>query len=138
MMTTRAVTSSPTVDARFVRPGGAATPLRRGRSDPTPRVFADRRRDAIALTWDLTVHQLHQAFGRCVAAPSTEALDDVMSQELARTRLAAARYAVDDIQAALRRMAHGTYGICQQCGCSITAHRLQGSPTAQRCATCQV
>jgi RNA polymerase-binding transcription factor DksA len=138
MMTTRAVTSSPTVDARFARPGRAATPLRRGRSDPTPRVFADLRRDAVALTRDLTIHQLHQAFRRCVAAPSTEPPDDALSQELAQTRLAAARYAVDDIQAALSRMAHGTYGSCQQCGCSITADRLQASPTARWCAACQV
>jgi RNA polymerase-binding transcription factor DksA len=138
MMTTRAVTSSPAVDARFARPGRAGTPLRRGRSDPTPRVFADLRRDAVALTWDLTIHQLHQAFGRCVAAPSTEPPDDALSQELARTRLAAARYAVDDIQAALSRMAHGTYGRCQQCGCRITADRLHASPTARWCAACQV
>jgi RNA polymerase-binding transcription factor DksA len=138
MMTTRAVTSSTTVDARFARPRRAATPLRRGRSDPTSRVFADRRRDAVALTWDLTIHQLHQAFGRCMAAPSTEPPDDALPQELARTRLAAARYAVDDIQAALHRMASGTYGRCQQCGCRITADRLRTSPTVLWCAACQV
>jgi hypothetical protein len=57
------------------------------------------QRDAVALTWDLTVHQLHQAFSRCMAAPSTDLLDAGVSQELARTRLAAARHAVDDIQA---------------------------------------
>jgi RNA polymerase-binding transcription factor DksA len=96
------------------------------------------QRDAIALTWDLTVHQLHQAFSRCMAAPSTDLLNAGASQELARTRLAAARRAVDDIQAALSRMAGGTYGRCQQCGCMITAERLQASPTARWCAACQV
>ena len=59
------------------------------------------------------------------------------SQELARTRLAAARHAVDDIQAALSRMARGTYGRCQQCGQRITADRLQASPTARWCVACQ-
>jgi RNA polymerase-binding transcription factor DksA len=137
-MTTRAVTASPTVDVRLARPGRAVTPLRRGLSDPTSRVFADRRRDAVALAWDLTIHQLHQAFRRCVAAPSTDPLDDALSQELARIRLAAARYAVDDIQAALHRMTHGTYGMCQQCGYGITADRLRASPTARWCAACQV
>ncbi|MFI7426888.1 TraR/DksA family transcriptional regulator [Micromonospora sp. NPDC049836] len=137
-MTTRAVTSSPTVDASFAQSGRAGTPLRRGRSDPTPRVFADRRRDVVALTWDLTIHQLHQAFRRCVAAPSTEPPDDALSQELAQTRLAAARYAVEHIQAALSCMTDDTYFRCQRCGRGITADRLQASPTARRCATCQV
>ena len=137
-MTTRAATSSPTVYATFARPVHATTPIRPGRSDPSPRVFADMRRDAVALTWDLTVHQLHQAFARCLATPSTELLDASASQELARTRLAAAKHAVDDIQAALSRMVRGTYGRCQQCGCRITADRLQASPTARWCAACQV
>jgi hypothetical protein len=99
MMTTRAATPSPTLDATFTPPVHAATPIRRGRSDPSPRVLADMQRDAVALTWDLTVHQLHQAFGRCLATPPTELLGVSASQELARTRLAAAKHAVDDIQA---------------------------------------
>jgi RNA polymerase-binding transcription factor DksA len=136
-MTTRATTSSPTVDSPSTCSGHAITPIRPGRSDLSPRVFADMQRDAVALTWDLTVHQLHQAFARCLAAGSTE-LDAGASQELARTRLAAAKHAVEDIQAALSRMARGTYGRCRQCGCGITADRLQASPTARWCAACQV
>jgi RNA polymerase-binding transcription factor DksA len=92
----------------------------------------------MALTWDLTVRQLHQAFSRCMAAPSTDLPYVGASQELARTRLAATRHAVDDIQAALSRMACGTYGSCQQCGRIIAADRLRASPTARWCATCQV
>jgi len=133
-MTTQAATSSSTMDAIFARP---IQPIRPGRSNPNRQVFADMPRDAVALTWDLTVHQLHQAFARSLAAPSTELLDAAGSQEMARTRLAAAKHAVDDIQAALSRMAHGTYGRCQQCGRKITADRLQASPTARRCAACQ-
>jgi len=115
---TRTVTSSPTVDATFARPGCSATPLRRGRSDPTPQRFTALRRDAVALTWDLTIHHLHQAFGRCVASPATEPLDD--------------------IQAVLNRMAHGTYGRYRQCGCGITADRLRASPTTCWCDACQM
>jgi RNA polymerase-binding transcription factor DksA len=138
MMTTRAATSSPTVEAQFARPGHATTPIHPGRSDPSPRASADLQLDALALTWDLTIHQLHQAFARCLATPSTDVRDASASQELARIRLAAARHAVDDIQAALSRMARGTYGMCQQCGCRITADRLQASPTTRWCAACQV
>ena len=96
------------------------------------------QRDVVALTWDLTVHQLHQAFAWCLATPSTELLDAGASQELARTCFAAAKQAVDDIQATLSRMARGTYDRCQQCRCRITADRLQASPTARWCAACQV
>jgi RNA polymerase-binding transcription factor DksA len=137
-MTTRAATCSPTVDATFARPVHATTPIRPGRSDPSPRVFADMQRDAVALTWDLTVHQLHQAFSRFITAPSSDLPDDAASPELARIRLAATRHAVDEIHATLSRMADGTYGKCQQCGCTIAAERLRASPTARWCATCQV
>ncbi|MFF5289063.1 TraR/DksA family transcriptional regulator [Paractinoplanes globisporus] len=141
-MTTQAAPSSPTVDATFARPVHPttpirATPIRARRSDLAPPMLADMQRDAVALTWDLTVHQLHQAFADSLATPSTELLDAAGSQELARTRLAAARHAIDDIQAALGRMARGTYGRCQQCGQRITADRLQASPTARWCAACQ-
>jgi len=137
MMITRAATPSPTVDTPSTFPGHATTPTSPGRTDASPRV-AERQRDAVALTWDLTLHQLHQAFSRCMAAPSTDLLDAGAAQELARTRLAAARDALDDIQAALSRKACGTYGRCQQCGCMITAERLQASPTARWCAACQM
>jgi RNA polymerase-binding transcription factor DksA len=96
------------------------------------------RRDAVALTWDLTVHQLHQAFARCMTAPVSAAIDSAASHEVAQTRLNAARHAVDDIRATLCRMASGTYGVCQQCGCMIAAERMQASPTARWCAGCQV
>jgi hypothetical protein len=137
MMTTRAATSSPTIDAVFAVPAHAVTPVHAGQRKPPPSVFADGQRDAVALTWDLTIHQLHQAFARCLATPPTE-LPDTAANELARTRLAAAKHAIDDIQAALSRMARGTYGQCQQCESRIAAERLQASPTARWCAACQV
>ena len=135
-MTTLVANSSPAGDFPSTCPGHSATPIASGRSDASSHV-AHRQRDAVALTWDLTIHQLHQAFSQCMAAASTDILDAADSQELARTRLAAARHAVDEIQAALRRMACGTYGRCQQCDGNIAAERLQASPTARWCAACQ-
>jgi RNA polymerase-binding transcription factor DksA len=123
-MTTRAATS-------------AATPIRAGQWEPPSSAFGDVQRDAVALTWDLTIHQLHQAFARSLASPPTEPLDTTATQELARTRLAAAQHAIDDIQAALSRMARGAYGRCHQCNEKIAADRLQASPTARWCAACQ-
>jgi len=124
-MTTRAATS-------------AATPIRAVQWELPPSAFGDVHRDAVALTWDLTIHQLHQAFARSLASPPTEPLDTTATQELARTRLAAAKHAIDDIQAAVSRMADGTYGRCQRCDGTIAADRLQASPTARWCAACQV
>lgn len=44
---------------------------------------------------------------------------------------------VRDIDAALIRIAEGTYGICIDCESDITADRLHAYPTAKRCQPCQ-
>ncbi|MBX3609510.1 MAG: TraR/DksA family transcriptional regulator [Hydrogenophaga sp.] len=41
------------------------------------------------------------------------------------------------IDAALQRIADGSYGLCLQCGASIPAARLHAQPTAERCVDCQ-
>ena len=44
---------------------------------------------------------------------------------------------IRDIEAALLRIADGTYGLCTQCGNEIGHARLAAYPTAKRCLTCQ-
>lgn len=44
---------------------------------------------------------------------------------------------VRDIEAARRRIAAGTYGVCIDCGGEIGYDRLQAYPTAKRCIGCQ-
>lgn len=41
------------------------------------------------------------------------------------------------IDAALQRIADGSYGLCLQCGASIPAARLHAQPTAAHCVHCQ-
>ncbi len=41
------------------------------------------------------------------------------------------------IDAALRRVADGSYGLCVDCGTQIPAARLHAQPTAERCVGCQ-
>lgn len=41
------------------------------------------------------------------------------------------------IDAALKRVADGSYGLCVQCGASIATARLHANPTALRCVNCQ-
>lgn len=44
---------------------------------------------------------------------------------------------LQDIEAALARIAAGGYGICADCGDDIGRARLQAYPTARRCLPCQ-
>ncbi|MFO7324195.1 MAG: TraR/DksA C4-type zinc finger protein [Pseudomonadota bacterium] len=44
---------------------------------------------------------------------------------------------IGDIDAALQRIAHGSWGTCIRCGESIAAERLEAWPTAKRCLRCQ-
>lgn len=53
------------------------------------------------------------------------ALDEYETQELSA------------IDAALARIAAGTYGECLDCGASIAPQRLQAAPAALRCLHCQ-
>ena len=50
---------------------------------------------------------------------------------------AQARAAVDEIDAALAKIATGTYGICDQCGKPIPKERLRAIPYAALCVQCK-
>jgi RNA polymerase-binding transcription factor DksA len=91
------------------------------------------------MVWDLTVHRLHSAFGQCLAAQPGAAHHgpDPTATGLARVRLAATRAAIGDIQAALDRLAAGSYGICEGCGQPIAAERLRQVPAIRWCPSCQ-
>lgn len=43
---------------------------------------------------------------------------------------------IRQIQAALKRIADGTYGTCAKCGRSIDPKRLEALPTAVTCISC--
>jgi RNA polymerase-binding protein DksA len=44
---------------------------------------------------------------------------------------------LQDIEAALARIADGSYGVCSDCGGDIGRARLKAYPTAKRCLPCQ-
>ena len=44
---------------------------------------------------------------------------------------------LDEVEAALRRVADGTYGECIDCGEAIPRARLEANPGAARCVPCQ-
>ncbi len=43
---------------------------------------------------------------------------------------------LDDVNNALRKVAEGTYGLCERCGKPISEARLEAMPTARRCLDC--
>jgi DnaK suppressor protein len=45
--------------------------------------------------------------------------------------------ALEAIDAALERVADGTFGLCVSCGQSIASERLEILPAAARCVTCE-
>jgi DnaK suppressor protein len=58
--------------------------------------------------------------------------------EYTRTALiASSRQALSEIAYALRRMAQGTYGLCERCEVAIPAERLEVLPHTRCCTTCQ-
>ncbi|GAA0708842.1 TraR/DksA C4-type zinc finger protein [Dactylosporangium roseum] len=70
----------------------------------------------------------------------TELTDDTGDPAEDHTRvalLAATRQSVEQVSGALRRLADGTYGTCEQCGASIPRERLEILPHARFCMPCQ-
>lgn len=46
------------------------------------------------------------------------------------------RQHVENVDAAFRRLAEGSYGVCENCGRDIPAARLDARPFAERCVAC--
>lgn len=44
---------------------------------------------------------------------------------------------IEAVEAALRRIREGTYGVCEACGKPIGRERLEALPTAALCITCK-
>jgi RNA polymerase-binding transcription factor len=59
------------------------------------------------------------------------------ADELTIAQLAAVRLSLEEIDAALVRLDHGSYGICERCGRPIPAERLDILPHTRFCVGCQ-
>jgi len=57
--------------------------------------------------------------------------------EVRETILHGAQLALADVEAALDRMRHGTYGRCVHCGDQLPSERLEVVPQAALCMPCQ-
>ena len=88
---------------------------------------------------------LEREFGGIVDAARDVGADDEHDPEGAtlafeRQHVAAladaARTDLAEIEAALARLADGSYGVCQVCGARISAERLAARPAARTCVGC--
>ena len=95
----------------------------------TVRRLADLTGDfdeIVAASRDTNADDEHDPEGATIAFERSQ-LSTVVEQ--ARTRLT-------ELDAALRRVAEGTYGICERCGRPIPEERLEARPTARTCVSC--
>ncbi|MDR2127675.1 MAG: TraR/DksA family transcriptional regulator [Burkholderiaceae bacterium] len=84
---------------------------------------------------------------RANLAPSENTAGSVSQDELARLKnqtreVVNALTAMDAaelarIERALEQMADGTYGFCDECGCTIPFERLKIEPMTQHCVACK-
>jgi RNA polymerase-binding transcription factor DksA len=94
---------------------------------------------APATTWDSFRLLLEGQRADCVrqrdlaVAEAATSLPDPVAMRRAATLLRT----IDEIDAALDRIAEGTYGACVHCGVDIPAERLEFRPFAAGCVACQ-
>lgn len=72
-----------------------------------------------------------------VGAPDeVDSASDIVEQDLAVSLLGSATVTLEQIEAALQRMAEGNYGRCLECNARIPAARLEAVPYATCCVSC--
>jgi len=77
-----------------------------------------------------------QAPGQMTYGSQAAAASQVFEQQRDLALRERSRGELERIDAALRRLDEGTYGICSSCGGSIAAERLEAIPWAATCIDC--
>jgi DnaK suppressor protein len=82
---------------------------------------------------------LEEQRAECVHQRELALAETAMSlpDPVAMSRAARLALTIEEIDAALHRIAEGSYGRCQQCGVDIPAERLEFRPSAAGCVRCQ-
>jgi RNA polymerase-binding transcription factor DksA len=103
-------------------------PPRAGRPPPTTELLSDADLVEIRATLqtDRTVHLERLAW---LDEAGSDRFDD-------RAATAALRSLLLEIDAALQRLDHGGYGLCETCGGPVPASRLLALPHTTRCIEC--
>ncbi|HWJ67221.1 MAG TPA: TraR/DksA C4-type zinc finger protein [Nocardioides sp.] len=108
--------------------------------DTARELLLAQREEALRRLADLT-----GVFDEVVAASRDTNADDEHDPEGAtiafeRSQVSAlvaqVRRSLLEIEAALARLASGTYGVCERCGQAIPPERLEARPAARTCVGC--
>ena len=101
--------------------------------DNAEKILRERRKELAA-----RVSSIDAALQAPLSADFEEQAGDLEGQESLETIESVALKEIAAIDAALKRIAAGTYGICVECGAPIASKRLEAVPTALRCVSCKV
>ena len=91
------------------------------------------------------VQELSAVLAEIVDASANANLDDehdpegatvAFEREQTSALLERAQRRLAELDAALERVAHGTYGTCEQCGATIPVERLEAQPATRTCVVC--
>jgi DnaK suppressor protein len=94
---------------------------------------------APAPTWDPFRVLLEEQRADCLRQRELALVEAATSvpDPVALSRAAGLAQTVEEIDAALHRIAEGTYGTCVHCGVGIPTERLEFRPFAAGCVACQ-
>jgi DnaK suppressor protein len=97
-------------------------------------LLLSRRKEILARTnpSDQSVELVGDAGGDSADRASTSVDKDLLAETQARDAKA-----LQDIDGALAKIAAGSYGVCEECGCVIGQKRLEYLPNAAYCIDCQ-
>jgi len=82
-------------------------------------------------------YELHTSQLMELAAGDRHGEDSGYDRDTRIALITSSRRALSEIAHALRRMAQGTYGLCERCETAIPAERLEVLPHTGFCAACQ-
>jgi RNA polymerase-binding protein DksA len=100
----------------------------------------NRRRNELTGEIAANVERTRSDSFDAVAGEAPDAGDEALASLVADTENAEARRDLRELralEAALKRLNEGTYGVCEECGDDIPLERLRVNPGATRCVRCQ-
>jgi DnaK suppressor protein len=94
---------------------------------------------ATAMTWEPFRVLLESQRDDCLRRRELALAETIASNPdpVAMSRSATLLHTLAEIDAALDRIAAGTYGLCVHCGAAIPEERLEFRPFASGCVSCQ-
>ncbi|OGR86638.1 MAG: hypothetical protein A3J74_10110 [Elusimicrobia bacterium RIFCSPHIGHO2_02_FULL_57_9] len=122
----------PSVERRHSRHPSVARPLPKGKVGPIRKQLLAMRDDLMNTVRNQQVSDTSGDIGDPVDQAS-QSIEKELLFELSDNE----RTTLDQIEAALRKIGKGTYGVCESCQQPIAKQRLSALPFARYCIGCQ-